>query len=415
MSQIPIHQRTLDNGLLVVVCPDHGSPSVNVTVMYHVGSHDEQPERTGLAHLFEHLMFDNTTTGAVKQYDTYCTKAGGSNNAFTTYDYTTYYINLPAHQIEIGLWLESERMRGFMITDHALATQRSVVVEEIKQNVDNQPYGSWGRVMQQTAYAPACSYSWDVYGNPEHVAAVSMDDARGFFEQFYHPRNAVLVIAGDIEPDRGYALAEKYFGDIAAGPLAMQRNPYDKTWRRKGVARTIEDAVPMPAVFAAFHMPGIYDDRTYAAEIAASIIGSGRSSPLYRSLVSRRHIASHTGAYVQHLENTSQLILYAYAATSSITSDQLTEALTDTVRSVDLTPAMQQKAVNKLRTGIASELQRNEGIAENVAFNALFHRDPSAVNRLLDLYQSQTLEQVREYIEDCSDLENGVLVDVVPQ
>ena len=135
MATIEIHRTTLSNGLRVVVCPDHASPNVTVDVMYHVGSFDERPDRTGLAHLFEHLMFDNTTTGVLKQYDTLCTKAGGSNNAYTTYDYTNYYINLPAHQAELGFWLEAERMKAFMITDHALETQRSVVIEEINQNV----------------------------------------------------------------------------------------------------------------------------------------------------------------------------------------------------------------------------------------------------------------------------------------
>ncbi|MDZ4745955.1 MAG: pitrilysin family protein [bacterium] len=414
MPAIKIHQSVLSNGLRVVVCPDHGAPVVNVTVMYRVGSHDEVRGKTGLAHLFEHLMFDNTSNALVKQYDTYCAKAGGTNNAYTTFDYTTYYINLPAHQVELGYWLESERMRAFMITDHALSTQRSVVVEEIKQNVENQPYGKWRHAMEEQAFDPQSAYSWEVYGSADDVEGVTMADAKGFFDRFYQPANAVLCVAGDVTPEHATELAERHFGGINAPTSITERNVFDAAWRRMGTHGIVPDAVPMPAVFLAFHVPGLLDDASYAAEIAATILGSGRSSPLYRSLVQEQQIASSVGAFVDKRLHDSLLTFYAYASREDVTADQLVSAITSSIASTTCTEADRTKAVNKLRTSLAAELQRVSGVADSVAYHTLFYDEPDTVNEVLDKYSTQSLTLVQEIASGCADASLGVRVDIVP-
>ncbi len=414
MPALKTHQTVLSNGLRVVVCPDHGAPVVNVTVMYQVGSADEVYGKTGLAHLFEHLMFDNTSNGMQKQYDTFCAKAGGTNNAYTTYDYTTYYINLPAHQVELGYWLEAERMRAFMITDGALATQRSVVVEEIKQNVENQPYGKWRHAMEAAAFDSQSAYSWEVYGSAKDVEGVTMEDAKSFFERFYQPGNAVLCVAGDVEPEHAAALAERHFGGIPAPASKIVRNIFKPEWRRQGIIGIVPDAVPMPATFLAFHVPGLYDDTSYAAEIAATILGSGRSSPLYRSLVQEQQIASSVGAFVDKRQHDSLLTFYAYASREDVSADQLIEGIRSTIAATVCTEADRTKAVNKLRTSLAAELQRVSGVADAVAYHTLFYDEPEQVNQLLDKYSAQPLALVQQLVTDCSLISLGARVDVIP-
>lgn len=414
MATIETHKTTLSNGLRVVVCPDHGSPNVTVDVMYHVGSFDEQAHRTGLAHLFEHLMFDNTTTGMQKQYDTLCTKAGGSNNAYTTYDYTNYYINLPAHQAELGFWLEAERMKGFMITDHALETQRSVVIEEINQNVNNTPYGRWRFAQQAAAFDAQSSYSWEIYGSSEHVAAVSMDDARSFFDRYYRPSNAVLCVAGDISPDAALVYAERHFGGISGGSPVI-RNVFDPSWRRRGGHVTQHDSVAIPAVFISVHLPGDREAEPQTAEIAATLLGSGRTSALYRNLVVDQRVASSVGAYVDRRDHTTLLTLYAFATTPDVAPDVLASSMLETALAYVPTDDDTSAAANKQATAVALELQRNSGVADAVAWHTIFKDDPTYVNTLVDRYRAVQTNDVDALLRTYVTHDNSVRVDVIPE
>jgi predicted Zn-dependent peptidase len=415
MAQVNPYDTTLGNGLRVIVCPDHSAPVANVTVMYRVGSHDERRGKTGLAHLFEHLMFDNAAPGNDKQYDIYCTKSGGTNNAYTTFDYTTYHIDLPANNIEMGFWLESERMRSFRITQHALQTQRSVVVEEINQNVNNQPYGIWRRAMQEISFAPSSSYSWDVYGYETDVSGVTIDDARDFFDAFYRPSNAVLCVAGDVTPERAVELAERYFGDIENGHETTPRNFFNTSERCYGAHRVVEDNVPMTAVFLAAHVPGYVDSELLDVEIASSILGSGKSSLLYNELVSKRRIASAAGAFVDRRANSSLLTFYAYAADPSVTGDQLAAAVHETLAGTEVTQKHLDAAVNKLRTSHAAEIMKANGVADSVAWTTLFWNDPQRMNTILDDYRKVTLEQITSLISALCQADSLTRLDIVPR
>lgn len=415
MAQVHPYDTTLGNGLRVIVCPDQSAPVANVTVMYRVGSHDERRGKTGLAHLFEHLMFDNAAPGNDKQYDVYCTKSGGTNNAYTTFDYTTYHIDLPANNIEMGFWLESERMRSFRITQHALQTQRSVVVEEINQNVNNQPYGIWRRAMQEISFAPSSSYSWDVYGYESDVSSVTIDDARSFFDTFYRPSNAVLCVAGDVTPDRAVELAQRYFGDIENTHETIARNTFNASERSYGAHRVVEDNVPMTAVFMAAHVPGYVNSELLDVEIASSILGSGKSSFLYNELVSKRGIASAAGAFVDRRANASLLTFYAYAADPSITGDALASAVYETLNKTEVTQKHLDAAVNKLRTSHASEIMKANGVADSVAWTTLFWNDPQRMNTILDDYRNVTLEQIIALQQEVSTADAFTRLDIVPR
>ncbi|MCX6141027.1 MAG: pitrilysin family protein [Candidatus Kapabacteria bacterium] len=415
MPHITTHDVTLSNGLRVIVCPDNGAPVVNVTVMYKVGSHDEHRGKTGLAHLFEHLMFDNAEPGSDKQYDLYCTKAGGSNNAYTTFDYTCYHIDLPAHQVELGYWLEAERMRGFRITEHALQTQRSVVVEEINQNVFNQPYGTWRKALQAVAYDERSSYSWDVYGSADDVSGVSMDDARGFFERFYHPSNAVLCVSGDVSVDRAIDLANKHFGSIADAKQPIERTTFDDSFRRNGTHTVVEDNVPMSAVFVSIHLPGFLHNELLDADLASTILGVGRSSVLYKELVSEKRIASGVGAYVDRRAHSTLLTMYAYASDETTQAETLAQAIESAIRGFVLGDSQLETAMNRMRTGHAAELQRVSGVADTVAHSTLFWNDPVYANTVLERYSSVTKQAVADILSRCGDPTQTVRVDVVPK
>lgn len=415
MTHITTHDATLANGLRVIVCPETTAPVVNVTVMYRVGSHDEHRGKTGLAHLFEHLMFDNAAPGQEKQYDIYCAKAGGSNNAYTTFDYTNYHIDLPAHQVELGFWLESERMRSFRISEHALQTQRSVVVEEINQNVFNQPYGISRSALQELAYLPDSSYSWDVYGSAEDVSGTTMEDARSFFAKFYQPSNAVLCVSGDVTIEKAMALAEQYFGDIPSQGQPQNRTTFSVSSRKTGVHTTIVDSVPMPAIFLSLHLPGFLEKDPLDAEIASTILGSGRSSILYTALVSEKRIASSAGAYVDRRAHSSLITMYAYAAQESVTADELAQAMIEAITPFILTSERMDAALNRLRTAHAADLQRVSGISETVAWSTLFWNKPEYVNGALEKYSQVPLEAVQNLLRMCSDVSQIVRLDVVPK
>lgn len=415
MAQVSPFDTTLPNGLRVVICPDSSSPVVNVTVMYRVGSHDEYRGKTGLAHLFEHLMFDNATPGVEKQYDLYCTKAGGSNNAYTTFDYTTYHIDVPSHNLELGLWLESERMRAFRITDHALQTQRSVVVEEINQNVFNQPYGIWRKVQQEAAYEQTSSYSWDVYGSPEDVAGVTMEDARGFFQRYYHPSNAVLCIAGDTTIDTAMPMVEQHFGSITEEAPLINRTHFSASMIRKGTTVVQEDNVPLTALFLSVHIPGFSNNELLDVEIASTIIGSGRSSLLYQKLVSELRIASSVSCFVDRRAHDSLLTIYAHASDEAVTGDMLYDGIQQALQNVTIDQSHLDAAINKIKTGHAAELQKAHGVADVVAWTTLFWDDPSYVNTALDRYATVSLHDIQSVIQTCIVADEQIRLDMVPR
>ncbi|MBI2794975.1 MAG: insulinase family protein [Ignavibacteria bacterium] len=418
MQYIDIQVHTLSNGLQVVLCRDTGAPVVTVNATYRVGSFNENRQKTGLAHLFEHLMFDNTTTGVPKQYDSLCTVAGGSNNAYTTYDHTTYYINLPSHQLELGLWLEAERMKAFAITEHALQTQRSVVVEEIKQNVENQPYGRWPSLLDEAAYTSECSYSWHVYGSSRHVESVTMDDATKFYNTYYKPSNAVLSVVGDIDFAEALERVQLLYGGIpntSNTRHTSDKNSFEHSWKRVGSKMVFRDNVPVPAVFLAFHLPGLDSDVLLDADVASSIFGVGRSSALYQRMVKEEQIATHVGAYVDRRAHASLLTLIIYGSAPDVSTDRLVTSAVEAVASTRIDEVQFRKALNRQRMSLATELQRTSGIADNVGYYTLFLNDPNKVNTILNDYERRSIQSVQEIVSLCSNINKSVRVEIVPQ
>jgi len=279
---IQFQEFTLANGLRCLVHEDFTTPLAVLNILYDVGSRDENPDRTGFAHLFEHLMFSGSVN--VPSYDEPLQKVGGENNAFTSQDITNYYLSLPATNLETGFWLESDRMLDLAFSDTGLDVQRKVVVEEFKQSYLNQPYGDVWLKLKPLAYTTH-PYQWNTIGKEiRHIEEAEMADVRAFFRQHYAPQNAILVVAGAASLAEVRRLAEKWFGPIPGGvrqPRQLPQEPVQTEARRA----TITAPVPLSALYKAYHMPARLDPRYHAVDLLGDLLGRGKSSRLHQRLV----------------------------------------------------------------------------------------------------------------------------------
>lgn len=410
--------QTLPNGLRAVIIPRSHAPVVSVAVTYGVGSYAESPTNTGFAHLFEHLMFEGSENVAHGMFDKYCSEAGGENNAYTTFDKTTYYMSLPAHQLELGLWLEADRMAAFGVDEEALNVQKNVVLEEINQNVENSPYGTYSRVLSRTAFAPEAGYSWEVYGEPKHIAASTLDDVRGFFANFYRPDNACLVVCGAVEAETALPLVEKYFGGIARGRTPLPHKNFHPSFRLGKRHERVEDTIPTDSLFCSYHFDGYMTREVYVADVLCSVISDGMSSRLYKALAYNERSASDVNAYVDDRRHTSLFTIYAISNGTEYSCETLYASmwrvLNDVIRN-GITEQELQKAKNRIKTRIARTVQRASGIADEAAHQALFFDDPSRVFRLSDDYTSISTGEVHAFAQKLFAHDNEVRIDFVPK
>jgi predicted Zn-dependent peptidase len=285
----------LPNGLRVLVHEDHTTPLAAVNITYYVGSRDEQDDKTGFAHLFEHLMFAGSKN--VPDFDDPLQRAGGENNAFTTNDYTTFYEIVPADNLEVAFWLESDRMLALSISKKSLDVQRKVVVEEFKETCLNEPYGDcWHHLSEMTYHVHP--YRWPVIGlTPEHIESATVEDVRSFYRNWYTPSNAVLSVAGHVRTEDVLLLAEKWFADIPSGP-SMKHNTSPEPPQTASVRKEVRSNVPVPAVYIAFRTPARLELDFYAVDLLSDILAQGHSSRLYRRLLKEKQVFSQIDAYI---------------------------------------------------------------------------------------------------------------------
>lgn len=389
---------TLANGLRVILHEDHATPMVTINVLYHVGSKNEQRGRTGFAHLFEHLMFDGSRNVERGGYDRYCTSVGGDNNAFTNSDITDYYISLPSDRLALGLWLESDRMAEFAIQEISLTTQQNVVIEEKRQSVDDVPYGDAMTIMRELSYVPAHPYSWETIGSMEDISAARMEDVRSFYQLYYVPSNATMVIAGDFDPDETRQLVEQYFGTIPAGG-AIIRPVVDDAMLMRGARRRVNGNIfPFNAVFLGYHAASIYDEDFPALELLVSILADGESSRLYAALEYEQEIASEAEAFIDEGEIGSMFYIYAVAQNNRITPAQLERSLRAEITRFAEEGATERelrKSKNRRMTRIVHGLQAISSRAERLAYYAAMFGDPGLAFHEADLYESVTSEDIR--------------------
>ena len=292
---VDFNRFTLANGLKVLVHEDPTTPMAVLNILYDVGARDEDPEKTGFAHLFEHLMFGGSVN--IPNYDEPLQRVGGENNAFTSNDITNYYITLPSENIETAFWLESDRMLSLAFSEKSLDTQRNVVSEEFKQRYLNQPYGDVWLKLRPLAYKKH-AYRWATIGKElSHIENATMDDVKAFFKKHYTPQNAILVVGGNVKTADVKKMAEKWFEPISAGDKYV-RNLIQENIQTESRSETVKANVPLNAIYMAFKMPGRLNSDYYAFDLLSDILSRGQSSRLYNSLLKEQKLFSDINAYI---------------------------------------------------------------------------------------------------------------------
>lgn len=340
---------TLANGLRVLFHNDPNTPMAVVNTLYDVGARDEDPNRTGFAHLFEHLMFGGSVN--IPDFDGPLQRAGGESNAFTSNDITNYYDSLPAHNLETALWLESDRMLSLGFTSQSLEVQRSVVIEEFKQRYLNQPYGDVWLEFRPLAYKEH-PYQWATIGkNIQHIEEATMEDVKAFFKRFYTPSNAILCIAGNLELDYVKSAVEKWFGEIPSVQVqkrSLVQEPVQQEYRIK----TIERKVPSDAFYYGFKMPGRTEEGYYTADLLSDVLGRGQSSRLFVRLKKELDLVAEINAYVMGSHDTG-LLMISGKASDGVDLDKIDAEIwkvIDEVKAAEISAIEHQKNVNKVRT-----------------------------------------------------------------
>ena len=416
MNKVEFKEFTLDNGLQVILHKDSSTPIVAVSVMYHVGSKNEQPDRTGFAHFFEHLLFEGTENIERGEYDKYVEKAGGTLNANTSNDRTYYYEILPSNQLELGLWLESERMLHAKVEDVGIETQREVVKEERRQRIDNQPYGSILQEAMKRAYTKH-PYNWPVIGSMEHLNAAVEADYKNFYKTFYVPNNAIVSIAGDLDYVEAEAMVRKYFGQIPAGTGEIYRPNIVEPEMTAEIRDTIYDNVQLPAVVQTYRIPAQGTDDFYAVEMLGTLLSQGQSSRLYRTCVDDEQKALFVGSFPLGLEDPGVNIAFGISNMGVDPSDL--EASMDAVIAKtqnELISDMEfQKLRNQTENDFISRNSRVAGIAESLANYKMYFGDANLVNTELDRYLAVTKEDIQRVAKKYFAKSNRVVLYYLPK
>ena len=414
-NNISFEEYDLDNGLHVILHEDHTTPIAAVTVLYHVGSKNENPERTGFAHFFEHLLFEGSENIKRGEFDSYVTNAGGALNANTSQDRTFYYELLPSNQMELGLWLESERMMHANIQQIGVETQREVVKEEKRQRVDNQPYGSWLENMMKNMYTEH-PYNWVPIGSMDHLNAAQLDEFMNFYKKFYIPNNATLSIAGDIDAAATKELVEAYFGTIPAGTPVVQPTVEEPALGGEK-SLTVYDNIQLPAVMMGYRMPPQTSDDAYALQMASTVLSGGPSSRMYKRLVDQDQTALQVFAFPFTLEQGGAFITFSLAnAGKGI--DDMTPALEEEIEKLQtelISEREFEKIQNQMESGFIQSNSTMAGIAESLADYHTYYGDADLINTELVRYQNVTREDIQRVAQQYLVKDNRVVLKYLPK
>lgn len=416
MNKIDFQEFTLDNGLHVILHQDKSTPIVAVSVMYHVGSKNENPERTGFAHFFEHLLFEGTENIGRGEYDTYVESAGGTLNANTSNDRTYYYEILPSNQLELGLWLESERMLHAKVEDVGIETQREVVKEERRQRIDNQPYGTILQETMKRAFT-VHPYRWPVIGSMEHLNAAVEADYKNFYNDFYVPNNAVVSIAGDIDYPEAKALVTKYFANIPRGKGEVYRPNIVEPAMTAEIRDTIYDNIQLPAVIMAYRIPAQGTDDFYALSMLGTLLSQGESSRLSKAVKDEQQKAVFVGNFPLPLEDPGVSIAFGIANMGVDVLD-LEESINAEIIKTQ-TELISDKEFQKLRNQVENDFvssnARVAGIAESLANYHMYFGDANLVNTELERYLAVTKEDIMRVAKEYYKPSNRVVLHYLPK
>jgi zinc protease len=402
MIQIDYTRHRLENGLEVVLSPDPGMPVVAVNLWYRVGSRDERPGRTGFAHLFEHMMFQGSANVPETAHFAHIEKAGGSLNGSTWLDRTNYFETLPSNYLELGLWLESDRLGWLLpaMTQEKLDNQRDVVKNERRWRVDNQPYGDWDERLQAMVYPEDHPYHHSVIGSMEDLDAASLADVEAFFRTYYRPNNAVLTVCGEFREDRALELVERWFGPIPSGdpvPPVPGRTAIPAVLEAP-VREVVEQDVSLARVYRAYRIPPYGEEGWYAAAVAAHILAWGQASRLNRRLVRERRMAQDAVAYAFPIVVGAGMLVVWATARPGQDVDALDEALDrELVGLADVEEEEVTRAVRLIEARQLDEVQRVGERADQLSMYTCLFDDPGRINTELDRIRAVRADDVRAF------------------
>ena len=415
-QSISFEEYDLDNGLHVILHQDNNAPVVTTSVMYHVGAKDEQPDRTGFAHFFEHLLFEGTENIERGQWFSIVTENGGTNNANTTDDRTYYYEVFPSNNLELGLWMESERMLHPIINQIGVETQNEVVKEEKRLRVDNQPYGKFLENVKKNLFRKH-PYRWTTIGEMEHLDAATLDEFLAFNKKFYVPNNAVLVVAGDIDIASTKKMVQDYFGDIPRG-ADIERNYEKDDPITEAISATAYDSnIQIPAVINAYRTPGFSERDSRVLDMISTYLSDGPSSKLYKKLVDEKKMALQTGAFNISQEDYSMYVIFGLPLGENTLDDLVSEMDEEIVKIQDqlISERDYQKLQNKIENGFVNSNASIEGIANSLARYYMLYDDTNLINTEIDIYRSITREEIKDVANKYLNPNQRLVLEYLPE
>lgn len=415
-NKISYTEFDLDNGIHVILHQDNTTPIVAVSILYHVGSKNEDPERTGFAHFFEHLLFEGSENIERGQFDKLLTAAGAYMNANTSFDRTFYYEILPSNQLELGLYLESERLMHAKIDQIGVDTQREVVKEERRQSVDNQPYGTILIETLKRAYQ-VHPYNWPIIGSMDHLNQATLEEFMDFYSKFYVPQNATLSIAGDINIEDTKKLVDLYFSEIPKSNGEVPRPTEVEPKQTAEVRDIIYDNIQLPAVIQAYHMPAQGTKDYYAMDLLTSLLAGGQSSRFYKEIVDKQQIAIQVGAFSLPMEDPGLFLAYGFANMGKEPEnlEESMDAEVERVKNELVSEREFQKVKNQMENDFISANSTVAGIAESLADYYVYFGDANLINTEIDRYMKVTRKDLMRVAKKYLTKENRVVLYYLPK
>lgn len=414
LESLTILTHTLDNGLRLVMNPDPRVPTVAVAVYYDVGSRDEEPGRSGFAHLFEHMMFQGSANVGKAEHFTLINSRGGSANGTTSRDRTNYYQTMPSNELELAIWLEADRMRSLAITAENFENQRQTVMEERRQSYDNRPYGNAFLRIDELLYGDYFPYAHSVIGDMDDLQRAPLEDVQAFFAAYYGPNNAVIAIAGDFEPEEAIAIVEREFGALPAR-TRPEYTPGEFTPREGELRETMVDAnATLPALLISYPIPPMREADHYALEVLSVILSDGDSSRLRQSLIKERELAASISAFTYDRRGPDAFAFWAVAAGGK-TLDELEQAIGDEIVKIvkdGVSERELEKAQNRIRAHFTFGLESNLRRAMELAEHALYYGDAELLKSALEPYLAVTADDIQRVAGEYLKRERRVVLQI---
>ncbi|MFA7361830.1 MAG: pitrilysin family protein [Candidatus Kapaibacterium sp.] len=410
---IVFKEAVFSNGLRLVMSRKSEIPNVIINSCFHVGSKDEEPDKTGISHLLEHLMFSGSENIPGGKFDEILHANGGESNAFTSQDYTSYYLSIPSSRLELGMWLDSDRYAKFPVTDEGLEVQKKVVIEEKLQTHDNSPFGSLEYESAKRLFKTS-GYRWEIIGDEMHIKNFTLKDVENYYNRFYNPANMVLTVVGDIDYDETYNLAERYYGSIKTSGSKPERT-YSEDIIENEIEDEIEDNITLPARFIMYRTPALGTNEFYAFRLMCVGLSSGESSNVYRSLV-RTDLTTESYLSNQGMEFDSIFSFNSFL-NKGVRMSHVSNTMDDIISNLKqngLTDFEIKKSVNKVLTSYYLKIQQSMNLSNHLAFYKLFFNDCEMINKEIKIFENISNHDIKKYAEEYLDKNKRVVLNYVP-